>query len=50
MTLEGAINLKSKTTVYAVEGGTGRYTGIRGTATLTDAGAKGSLISLRYRR
>jgi hypothetical protein len=50
LTLEGAVNLQTKTTLYPIEGGTGRYAGVRGTVTLTDAGSSGSLITLRYRR
>ena len=50
LTLEGAINLKTDPAVYAIEGGTGRYTGARGTATLTDAGSKGTLVTIRYQR
>jgi hypothetical protein len=36
--------------VYPIEGGTGRYAGARGTVTLTDAGSKRSLVTVRYRR
>ena len=49
LTLMGAVNLHDKTVVYAIEGGTGRYDGARGTVTLTDAGKKGSLVTVRYR-
>jgi hypothetical protein len=49
LTLAGAINLKTKTAVYPIEGGTGRYAAARGTVTLTDAGSKGSLVTVRYR-
>ena len=50
LTLEGAIDLKGKTATYPIEGGTGRYAGARGTVTLTDAGSKGTLATIRYRR
>jgi hypothetical protein len=49
MTLMGAVSLHDKTTVYPIEGGTGRYDGARGTVTLTDEGKKGSLVTVRYR-
>jgi len=49
LTLMGAVSLHDKTTVYAIEGGTGRFDGARGTVTLTDAGKKGSLVTVRYR-
>jgi hypothetical protein len=49
LTLASAIDLSAKTTVYPIEGGTGRYAGARGTVTLTDDGSKGSLVTLRYR-
>jgi hypothetical protein len=35
--------------VYPIEGGTGRYAGVRGSVTLTDAGSKGSIVTVRYR-
>lgn len=50
LTLESAINLKNKTSTYPIEGGTGRYAGARGTVTLTDAGSKGSLATIRYQQ
>lgn len=50
LTLESAINLRTKTSVYPIDGGTGRYAGARGTVTLTDAGFKGTLVTVRYRR
>jgi hypothetical protein len=49
LTLMGAVSLHDKTTVYAIEGGTGRYAGARGTVTLSDAGKKDTLVVLRYR-
>jgi hypothetical protein len=49
LTLMGAVSLHDKTTAYAIEGGTGRYDGARGTVTLTDAGKKGTLVTIRYR-
>jgi hypothetical protein len=49
LTLVGAVDLRSKTAVYPLEGGTGRYAGARGTVTLTDDGSKGSLVTVRYR-
>jgi len=50
LTLESAVDLKQTSSVYPIEGGTGRYAGARGTATLTDAGSKGTLVTVRYRR
>ena len=50
LTLESAVNLKNKTSVYPIEGGTGHYAGARGTVTLTDAGKKGTLATVRYTR
>lgn len=50
LTVEGAVNLQKKTAAYAIEGGTGTYTGARGTVTLTDAGNKGSLATVHYSR
>ena len=49
LTLESAINLKTNPSTYPIEGGTGRYAGARGTVTLTDAGSKGTLVTVRYR-
>jgi hypothetical protein len=50
LTLESAVDLKQSSSVYPIEGGTGRYAGARGTASLTDAGSKGTLVTVRYRR
>ena len=50
LTLEAAVNLRAKSTVYPIEGGTGRYVGTRGTVTLTEAGSKGTLATVRYQR
>jgi hypothetical protein len=50
LSLESAIDLKNKTSTYAIAGGTGRYAGARGTVTLTDAGRKGALATIRYQR
>jgi hypothetical protein len=50
VTLAGAINLRTKPAVYPIEGGTGRYAGANGTVTLSDAGSKGTLVTLRYTR
>jgi hypothetical protein len=50
LTLEGAVDLRSKTSSYPIEGGTGRYAGARGTVTLTDAGRKGTLATVLYER
>ena len=49
LTLLGAVSLRDKTSVFAIEGGTGRYDGARGTVTLTDVGKKRSLATVRYR-
>lgn len=50
LTLESAVNLKNKVATYPIAGGTGRYSGASGTVTLTDAGSKGSLVTVRYTR
>lgn len=50
LTLESAVDLKNKTATYPIEGGTGHYAGARGTVTLTDAGKKGTLVTLNYQR
>ena len=50
LTIESAVNLKSRATVYPIEGGTGRYAGAHGTVTLTDMGSRGTLVTARYRR
>ena len=50
LTIESAVDLKSDSSVYPIEGGTGRYAGARGTVTLTDAGSRGALVTVRYRR
>lgn len=49
LSIESAIDLKQKTAVYPIEGGTGRYAGARGTVTLVDEGARGTLVTIRYR-
>jgi hypothetical protein len=49
LTLESAVDLKSTTTTYPITGGTGRYDGVRGSVTLTDAGSNGTLATVRYR-
>lgn len=50
LTLESAVDLKQSSSVYPIEGGTGRFAGARGTVTLIDAGSKGTLVTVRYRR
>ena len=50
LTVEGAVNLRKNTAVYAIAGGTGRYAGARGTVTLAEAGASGALATLRFTR
>jgi hypothetical protein len=50
LTIESAVNLKNKTVVYPIDGGTGRYAGAHGTVTLTDAGNNRSLATVRYTR
>jgi hypothetical protein len=50
LTLESAIDLRNKTSTYPIDGGTGRYAGARGTVTLTEAGDRGTLATVRYRR
>jgi Allene oxide cyclase barrel like domain len=49
ITLEGAVSLRGAAQTYAIVGGTGRYAGARGTVTTSDAGARGSLVVVRYR-
>ena len=48
LTLVGAIDLQTATAIYPIEGGTGRYTGARGTVTVTPAGKNRSLATVRY--
>jgi hypothetical protein len=50
LTIESAVDLRSRSTVYPIVGGTGRYASARGTVTVTDNGAKGTLVTIRYRR
>jgi hypothetical protein len=50
ITLEGAVNLRQKTETYVISGGTAGYAGAEGTVTSTDAGAKGTLVVIRYRK
>jgi len=48
--VEGAVSLQSKTQTFAIVGGTGRYAAARGTVTTQDAGKKGALLVIRYRK
>lgn len=50
LTVQGAVSLKAAAQAFAIVGGTGRYAGMSGTVTTTDAGSKGSLVVVRYRR
>lgn len=50
LTIAGAIDLRKKTVVYPIDGGTRRYAGVRGTVALTDNGSAGTLVTVRYRR
>jgi hypothetical protein len=50
LTVESAVDLEDKTATYPIDGGTGRYAGAHGTVTLTNAGNKGTLAIIRYRR
>jgi hypothetical protein len=50
LTIESAIDLMRKTETYPIAGGTGRYTGVRGTVRLSDVGGDRSLVVVRYRR
>src|SRR5262245_12377244 len=50
LTLAGAVDVEDDTAAYAIDGGTGRYAGARGSVTLTDAGSKRSLATIRYTR
>jgi hypothetical protein len=50
VTVERAVNMRSNVGTYPIIGGTGRYLGVRGTITVSDAGKKGSLAVLRYER
>lgn len=49
LTLESAVDLKSTTAVYPIEGGTGRYAGVDGTVTLVDKGSSGTVVTIHYR-
>lgn len=48
LTIAGAVELRKKTAVYPIEGGTGRYAGVRGTVALTDSGSAGTLVTVHY--
>jgi hypothetical protein len=50
LTVDGAANLDDRTAAYAIDGGTGRYAGARGSVTLTDVGGKRTLATIRYTR
>lgn len=50
LTVEGGVSLKAGPQAFAIAGGTGRYAGTSGTVTTSDAGSKGSLVVVRYRR
>jgi hypothetical protein len=50
LTIESAIDLRHGSATYPIVGGTGRYAGVHGTVTLTDAGKRRSLAVVRYRR
>jgi hypothetical protein len=50
LTVEGAVDVSRKTAVYAIEGGTGRYSGARGTVTVADTARKGTLVTVRFNR
>jgi hypothetical protein len=50
LTLAGAVSLRATPVVYPIDGGTGRYAGARGTVTVADAGSRGTLVTVRYRR
>ena len=47
-TIASAIDLKASPSVYPIEGGTGRYAGVRGTVTLTDGRSRGTGVTIRY--
>jgi len=48
LTIASAIDLQAHSSVYPIEGGTGRYAGARGTVTLTDDGSQGTHVTVRY--
>jgi hypothetical protein len=48
LNLEGAVDVKGATQVYAISGGSGAYAGASGTVTTSDAGTKGALVVVRY--
>ena len=50
LTIGGAVDVSRPSAVYAIDGGTGRYSGARGTVTLVEAGSKGALATVRYIR
>jgi hypothetical protein len=50
LTVESAVDLMDKSATYPIAGGTGRYTGARGTITIADAGENRSLATVRYQR
>jgi hypothetical protein len=49
LTLAAAVSLKERRADYPIEGGTGRYAGVRGTVVLVDAGSRGTDVTVRYR-
>jgi hypothetical protein len=48
LTIASAIDLKASPSVYPIDGGTGRYAGVRGTVTLTDGRSRGIRVTIRY--
>jgi hypothetical protein len=48
LTIASAVNLSASPAVYPIEGGTGAYSGVRGTVTVSDNGANGALVTVRY--
>ena len=50
LTVESAIDLMRKASIYPISGGTGGYAGARGTVTLSKADNNRTLVTVRYQR
>ena len=48
LTVAGSVDVSRKTATYAIEGGTGRYSGARGTVTVADTARNGTLVTVRF--
>ena len=48
LTVAAAVDVSRKKAAYPIEGGTGRYSGARGTVTVADTARHGTLVTVRY--